>query len=167
MTWSGIFRQFVYQYFLSFKGLQNGQTMTRRCNSGSRRCGCAIQPPCGWANIHRLSDFWDAVDASCHEYLCGRNWVIVDAWWTKTHWESWAHSDFSTLPWGHLSLSGHISTLGICPLRDPARKISKNYVVPDYLVLTNIILQNKHISYRWRVVSCYGVLVRHCEASFF
>lgn len=34
----------------------------------------------------------------------------------------------------------------------PARKMSKNYVVPDYLLLTNIILQNKHISCRQRVV---------------
>lgn len=60
MTWSGIFRQFVYQYFLSFKGLQNGQTITRRCNSGGRWCGCAIHPPCGRGNIlcfKRLLEF--------------------------------------------------------------------------------------------------------------
>lgn len=164
MTWSGIFRQFVYQYFLSFKGLQNGQTMTRRCNSGGRWCGCAIQPPCGRGNILRLSDFLKLQNCRRQSMpVVGKNRVIVYAWWTATHWESWAHSDFSICPRGHLSLATH----PLCPLRDPARKMSKNYVVPDYLVLTNIILQNKHISYRQRVVSCYGVIVRHCEASFF
>lgn len=30
----------------------------------------------------------------------------------------------------------------------------------------NIILQNKHISYRQRVVQCNGVIVRHCETNF-
>lgn len=38
------------------KGLQNGQTLTRRCDSGGRFCGCAIQPPCGRGNSLRLSD---------------------------------------------------------------------------------------------------------------
>lgn len=52
-----------------------------------------------------------------------------------------------------------------CPLRDPPRKISKNDVVN--LIPMKIILQNKHISYRQRVVQCNGVLVRHCEISFF
>lgn len=30
-----------------------------------------------------------------------------------------------------------------------------------------IILQNKHISYKQGVVQCNGVIVRHCEISFF
>lgn len=105
---------FVYLYFLSFKGLQNGQTLTRRCNSGGRFCGCAIQPPCGRGNILRVK--WCVefkiclrqVSGSCHKYLWDKNWIIVCAWVTETCWESWAHSDFSTL--------------GISPLRDPARK---------------------------------------------
>lgn len=45
-----------------------------------------------------------------------------------------------------------LATHPLCALRDPARKISKNYVVPDDLVLMNIILLNEHISYRRRVV---------------
>lgn len=52
-----------------------------------------------------------------------------------------------------------------CLLRAPARKTSKNAVVN--LIPMEIILQNKHIFYRQGVVRCDGVIVRHCEISFF
>lgn len=152
MTWSGIFRQFVYQYFLSFKGLQNGQTIARRCNSGGRWCGCAIHPPCGRGNIlcfKRLLEFTELlIPVVMNTFVVKKKKEIgglcmLDG---QKHRESWAHSDFSNRPHGHLSLATH----PLCPLRDPARKMSKNYVV--YLELMNIILQNKHISYRQRVV---------------
>lgn len=169
MTWSGILRQFVYQYFLSFKGLQNGHLMRRKRNLWGRWCGCSIHPPCGRGNILCFKRLVESTELLIP--------VVMSALVVKKkkdrksgssceldgqkHWESWAHSDFSTCSRGHLSLATH----PLCPLRDPARTMSKNYVV--YLVLMNIILQNKHISYRQRVVYCYDVIVRHCEVSFF
>lgn len=115
--------------------------MTRRCNSRGRLCGFAIQPLCGQGNILRLRcllEFTEVFEDTLKIF-----WVTIGSLVVLNGQK--ALSDFSTRPSGHIPLGTCLSS------QRPARKMSKNYVVPD-LVLTNIILQNKHISCRQRVV---------------
>lgn len=118
--------------------------MTRRCNSRGRLCGFAIQPLCEQDNIlwvRRLLEFTEVFeDTDTLKIFWVKNGSLVALNGQK------ARSDFSTRPSGHIPSGTCLSS------QRPARKMSKNYVVPDYLVLTNIILQNKHISCRQRVV---------------